>query len=163
MAFCPKCGASNWDTVSFCSSCGAPLELPTSDESPVEPRPDVDREFFCPRCGEKHRQADKFCKNCGLPLRHIQRTGVRAYPSAERVDNHLVKAILATLFCCLPLGIVAIVYAAQVDGKAREGDIDGAMYVSRQADKWGNWAIGLGIASAVIYILFAIITTIAGA
>jgi hypothetical protein len=32
--------------------------------------------------------------------------------SQENIPNHLVWAILATLFCCLPLGIVSIVYAA---------------------------------------------------
>ena len=30
--------------------------------------------------------------------------------------NYLVWAILSTIFCCLPLGIASIVFAAQVDG-----------------------------------------------
>ena len=33
------------------------------------------------------------------------------------VPNYLVQAILTTIFCCLPFGIVAIVFAAQVNGK----------------------------------------------
>ena len=37
--------------------------------------------------------------------------------STEYVPNNLVWAILTTLFCCLPLGIVSIVHAAKVDGK----------------------------------------------
>ena len=32
------------------------------------------------------------------------------------VSNYLVLAIIS-LFCCLPLGIVAVIFAAQVNGK----------------------------------------------
>ena len=41
--------------------------------------------------------------------------------SPSYVPNHLVWAILSTLFCCLPLGIVSIVFAAQVNGKLAAG------------------------------------------
>ena len=101
-------------------------------------------------------------RGAGDPLRRISRPRSPIFPAAERIENHLVKAILATLFCCLPLGIVAIVYAAQVDSRAREGDIDGALRLSREANKWGNWSIGLGIGVGVIYVLFLIIGAAAG-
>ena len=42
-------------------------------------------------------------------------------PPQPPIANHLVWAILVTLFCCLPLGIVAIVYAAKVDSLAAAG------------------------------------------
>ena len=60
------------------------------------------------------------------------------------IPNHLVKAILATCFCCLPLGIVAIVFAAQVNGKLDIGDYTGATNASQQASLYGNISIGLG-------------------
>ena len=37
--------------------------------------------------------------------------------ATPQVPNNLVWAILTTLFCCLPAGIVSIVYAAQVNGR----------------------------------------------
>ena len=43
--------------------------------------------------------------------------GVPGQPMGAPPPNNLVWAILSTLFCCLPLGIVSIVYAAQVNGK----------------------------------------------
>ena len=46
--------------------------------------------------------------------------------ATPQVPNNLVWAILSTLFCCLPAGIVSIVYAAQVNGKLAAGDIAGA-------------------------------------
>ena len=36
--------------------------------------------------------------------------------ASTQVPNHLVWAILATLFCCLPTGIVSIIHAAKVNG-----------------------------------------------
>ncbi len=50
-------------------------------------------------------------------------------PSAAPVNipNYLVFAILTTVFCCLPAGVVSIVYAAQVNSKVAMGDIAGAM------------------------------------
>ena len=61
------------------------------------------------------------------------------------IPNHLVKAILATCFCCLPLGIVAIVFAAQVNVMLDFGDYAGATNASQQANLYGNISIGLGI------------------
>jgi hypothetical protein len=55
------------------------------------------------------------------------------------VPNYLVHAVLATFFCCLPFGVVAIVYAAQVDGRLALGDYAGARNLSENAKKWA-WA-----------------------
>src|ERR1043166_271348 len=41
---------------------------------------------------------------------------------AVDVPNYLVPAILCTLCCCLPGGIAAIIYAAQVNSKKAAGD-----------------------------------------
>jgi Interferon-induced transmembrane protein/GYF domain 2 len=61
------------------------------------------------------------------------------------IPNYLVQAILCTLCCCLPFGIVAIVYAAQVNGKVQAGDHQGAMAASKNAKMWCWVAFGLGI------------------
>ena len=37
-------------------------------------------------------------------------------------DNYLIWAILTTILCCLPLGIVAIVYSSKVDTLWSAGD-----------------------------------------
>ena len=44
-----------------------------------------------------------------------------------------------TCLCCLPLGIVAIVFAAQVDGAWRDGNVALARSRSRMAATWA-WA-----------------------
>ncbi len=69
---------------------------------------------------------------------------------AEPVKNHLAKAIFSTLCCCLPLGVVAIVYAAQVGSKQAGGDYYGAKESSDNAEKWANISIVLGLIGNVI-------------
>jgi hypothetical protein len=81
-----------------------------------------------------------------------QGAGGGQYPAtAPHVHNHLTKAILATIFCCLPLGIVAIVKAAQVNGKIEAGNYAGAVQASNEADNWANWSIGIGLTAELLY------------
>jgi Interferon-induced transmembrane protein len=66
------------------------------------------------------------------------------------VPNYLVPAILTTLFCCLPFGIVSIVYAAQVNGKLAAGDRAGALQASQNAKTWAWLSFGFGIFLLVV-------------
>lgn len=82
--------------------------------------------------------------------------------TGEYIPNHMVWAILTTLFCCLPLGVVSIVYASQVDGKRAAGDIAGARIA---ADKARFWAIASAVSILIIipvYILIAILAAVFG-
>ena len=77
--------------------------------------------------------------------------------SAPYIPNHLVWAILSTLFCCLPLGIVSIVFAAQVDGKRMAGDIAGAQESSRKAKLWAMISAGCALVPITLYLLFVFV------
>lgn len=52
------------------------------------------------------------------------------------VPNHLVWAILMTLFCCLPGGIVALIYASRVDTLVATGNVAAAQEASDKARFW---------------------------
>ena len=67
--------------------------------------------------------------------------------------SHLVGAVLATLLCCMPFGIVAIIYAAQVDSKFNAGDYVGAQNASNTARTWLIVSIVLGLLFGFIVIL----------
>lgn len=69
------------------------------------------------------------------------------------VPNYLVPAILATLFCCLPVGVVSIVFATQVNTKVAAGDIQGAMVASKSAKLWLIVSVSLGLLVWIIVIL----------
>ena len=74
--------------------------------------------------------------------------------------NQLVLAILSTvlgLVCCsginLPFGIVAIVFASQVNGKYAAGDFQGAISSAKQAKIWGWISMGLVILGFVLNLI----------
>jgi hypothetical protein len=71
------------------------------------------------------------------------------------VPNYLVPAILS-LFCCWPLAIVAIIFAAQVNGKVAAGDIAGAMDSSKKAKMFSFISIGLGVLLILCYVIFLV-------
>jgi Interferon-induced transmembrane protein len=72
------------------------------------------------------------------------------------VPNYLIPAILS-LFCCWPLSIVAIIFAAQVNGKVAAGDIQGAMDASKKAKLFSFIAIGVGLAVGLIYLVLMVL------
>ncbi|PJK11432.1 hypothetical protein CO614_04160 [Lysobacteraceae bacterium NML120232] len=74
--------------------------------------------------------------------------------NAANIPNHLIWAILSTLFCCLPAGIVSIVYAAKVDGLVAAGDYAAAKQASDNAKKWAMISAGVGV--FVILIAFGL-------
>jgi len=68
----------------------------------------------------------------------------------RNVPNYLVQAILTTIFCCLPFGIVAIVFAAQVNSKLAAGDYAGAVQTSNQAKMWCWISFGIGLVVQIV-------------
>ncbi len=69
------------------------------------------------------------------------------------VPNYLVHAILVTIFCCLPAGVVSIVFAAQVNGKLAAGDLAGARQDSARAKTWAWVSFGVGLAVGLMGII----------
>ena len=78
-------------------------------------------------------------------------------PGGTPPPNHLVWAILSTLFCCLPLGIASIVFSAQVNSKYAAGDMAGAQDSSEKARKFALWATIAGVVVAVLYVILIIV------
>lgn len=83
-----------------------------------------------------------------------QNIGYNSGPARFPPKNWLVESILVTLFCCMPLGIVGIIYAASVEGKYANGDIEGARSAAQTAKTMVLISAILGILGVLIYILF---------
>lgn len=84
---------------------------------------------------------------------------VPGYAAMPKPDSHLLGAIL-TLVCCSPLfGIIATIYAAQVDGKYNAGDYLGATQASENASKWIWIAV---IMSLVVLVMICVGLIVAG-
>ncbi len=66
-------------------------------------------------------------------------------------SNYLAWSILSTLFCCLPLGVVAIVKSSQVNGLWAQGKYAEAQQSSDAAKKWALWSTIIGAVGLVIW------------
>ena len=112
--------------------------------------------MYCPKCGTENDDNNYRCLECGGPLH-------RQAPVPVEVPGYLVHAVLCTLFCCMPFGIVAIVYAAQTTSRAQVGDLAGAQYNSERARMWCWVSFWLGLIPAVIGLFFFLIGGAMGA
>lgn len=77
-------------------------------------------------------------------------------------DNHLVWAILSTCMCCLPFGVVSIVYATQVESLYLQGRYEEAVDKSNKAFKWAIAAAATVAAIMMLYFLILLIIMILG-
>jgi len=73
------------------------------------------------------------------------------------VNNNMVKAIITTLCCCLPLGIVSIIKAAEVNKKVATGDMKGAQISADEANKWANIGLITALVGWLIYLFVVVV------
>jgi hypothetical protein len=96
--------------------------------------------MYCTQCGTERPDGATVCGMCGQRVAFL--------PPAAEIPNYLVHAIVVTLCCCLPLGVVGLIYASQVNTKLAMGDVAGAQRASKRAKTWTLVAFILGIVSA---------------
>ncbi|MFP4380514.1 MAG: CD225/dispanin family protein [Candidatus Sumerlaeia bacterium] len=99
--------------------------------------------MLCPKCNAPNPDGDPRCFNCNAPLprptSHMQAEARHAQnpnfgpTRRHNVPSHLVGAILVTI-CCNPIfGIIAIIFAAQVNKHLAIGDFEAAQRASNNA------------------------------
>ncbi|MBF6628917.1 MAG: CD225/dispanin family protein [Proteiniphilum sp.] len=71
-------------------------------------------------------------------------------------NNWLWQSIVSTILCCIPLGIVGIVYAAKVDSLYFNGQYDESERAAKKARLWTIIAFSFGLVYWIVsIILFA--------
>ena len=114
--------------------------------------------MYCRKCGSPNEDNAYKCIKCEEILQQAGGGVIQ-----QKIPNYLVHSIIVTVLCCLPLGIPAIIFAAQVNGKIQAGDIQGAMESSRKAKMWVWWSFGTGFVFQSIYLIFTVLTAFANA
>ena len=128
----------------------------------VQKREQKEKHMFCTTCGSEINDRAVVCPHCGVSI-----TGRRQAPSPAPapspspapaynrvyVPNYMVGAILTTFLCCLPGGIVAIIFSSQVNTKLAQGDIAGARSSASAAKGWIIFNICFGLLIPVLYFL----------
>lgn len=142
MMFCVKCGASLPDGAQFCSVCG---HRQSDGQSPATPQSPQGNNGY----------ANNSYNNVPPP----PQPNMPAYSQTNittTVPNYLTWAILATICCCVPTGVAAIIYSTQVNKHLLEGNMNAARSASENAKLWcilsllgGVIAIFLGIIGGV--------------
>lgn len=122
--YCRHCGSSNPDRREQCQNCGAPLQL----APPAQPPQPVQ------------------------PVQYGQPAPLTYQPQID-IPNYLVQSILVTLFCCLPFGIVSIVYAAQVNSHVLSGNYQAAVDASNKAKTWCLVSFLVGVIPSLLGML----------
>jgi hypothetical protein len=113
--------------------------------------------MYCPRCGANNFETAVACQQCGQVLGGTSPPTMQYRAMLpEPVPSHLAPAILVTLFCCMPFGIPAIVFAAQSMGRHSAGDYAGARIAADKAKTWCWVSFGLGLAAGVVWFLAAV-------
>ena len=96
--------------------------------------------MLCPKCGAENSDDGAACPACG------EASLIARSPTASDTKgryDHLFLAIVATLIGFMPLGLVAIFYAARFNRMLSMGDYDGAAISSKRARVLSYVAIAL--------------------
>ncbi len=89
--------------------------------------------------------------------------GMGSGGSVAAPPNYLVFAILTTIFCCWPLGIPAIVFSCQVNGKHESGDREGALQASKKAKLFSILSLCGGLLIGLIWFILMGLGFLSGA
>ena len=95
--------------------------------------------MYCINCGTQNDDNAWKCVQCGNVL-YRRQAAVPSFAGREAqqtivIPDYLIPAILCTVFCCMPLGIPAIVFAAQVQTYKANGKIKEALEASKKGEE----------------------------
>ena len=123
----------------------------------------------CEYCGATIPPNATNCPSCGATITQpvvasqavspaFQPQNLSGQPvNIPQIPNHLVGAILTTVFCCIPFGIVAIINAANVNSKLAAGDVNGAKMASEKANTWMKVAFWVGLIVNILVVVAGIL------
>lgn len=162
---CKKCNQENDNNAKFCRFCGAALDeneqsasvnpqAPQSGagQAPYGQAPQYNNNPQPPYGQQPYGQGAPVPPQYGQPPYGQQ-------PPMPQINQstYLVWAILTTLFCFLPLGIAAIVYATKINGFLMSGNFQMAQDSAKKSKTFSIIAACIGGGWMLIYMILMII------
>ncbi len=183
--FCPYCGAeqtaaeATGEVYMQQEPAGKP-EAGTQDSAPVQQGPDTQSQDTS---GTKAQGSSDYgsgyqygnyqngnqnnYQNGSVYQNNYQNAGYQTGPSYQQDQGepvnwvpYLVLSIISTICCCIPFGIVAIVFSAKINSAVTMGNMEEARKAAKTARIWIIAAFVLGIVATILY---AIIMSMIGA
>ena len=155
---CTNCYQEIPDGSRFCPHCGAKQPEPAAQTETDQSASDAYSTYTQTNSTQQDTQyQDPNAQNYGYDYQNSQYQTPPVYQSAYEPEKpinwvpYLVLSIISTVCCCLPFGIVGIVYAAKINSAMNAGDYAEAERSARLA--WIIVAFVVGIIVNVIYTL----------
>ncbi|HIY63699.1 MAG TPA: CD225/dispanin family protein [Candidatus Mediterraneibacter stercoripullorum] len=128
---------------------------------------------FCPYCGAEQPEAPEYDTGAGTQQNEGYQdnsswngggysAGYQRYDQGEPVNwvPYLILAIISTICCCPPFGIVAIVFAAKINSATYAGNNEEAHRAARNAKIWIIVAFVVGLLVELFSMAFGVIGSI---
>ena len=160
---CPNCSAECPEQASKCEFCGQPFKTNAEKTAtPIEQQTWASPPELPNYLPPPIPQSSGFESDNPYAASDSSSYGSPQIPHYD-VPNHLAlsitSAVLSLFCCCIPFGIVPVIFAAQVGTKLANGDFEGAQSSSANAKLWSWICIGvaLGIFALNMILQFATI------
>lgn len=140
--FCPHCGAKQTETVA--AGYSAEADEAASDKTEINAVETVTQKE---ETGMGNDTVPEYNNQFQTPPVYTEES------QAEPVNwvPYLVLAIISTVCCCLPFGIVSIVYAAKINSATSAGNNEEAQKAAKTARIWLIVSFVSGILISVLY------------
>lgn len=113
----------------------------------VQPQGAVNSGQYQQTAGNQYQQASN------NQYQQAQPSSYGGYPPKTWV----VEAILVTLFCCMPFGVVGLVHATMVSLYYNRGEFEAAEQASKTAGKWVKIAFIIGLIVIILYVVLILV------
>lgn len=141
---CINCYKEIPDDASFCPYCGAKQPQPEAQE-------------YGPGAGTQQNEGYQYQGNSSWNGGGYS-GGYQQYDQGEPVNwvPYLILAIISTICCCLPFGIVAIVFAAKINSATCAGNNEEARRAARNAKIWIIAAFVVGLLAELFFMALGV-------
>lgn len=111
----------------------------------------------CKFCNSEVEGNENVCPVCGVEIMKTEQEPVMEYqvnaPSEEiNAKPYMVFSILATVLCCMPFGIPAIIFASKIEPLQKGRDYEGARAAAKKAKMFSVIAAILGVVVFIVYV-----------
>ena len=114
---------------------------------------------FCPYCGNNLEENAKFCSSCGANLNNNTTPEAIVFEKAQNKPRTLnvgmlVWSIINCLMCCMPLGVVSLIFTILAKDATDDEEEKKKLKVAKSCNIVNNVVIGL---IAIVYVIIVII------
>ena len=104
-----------------------------------------------------------FCQKCGIDLGESQESlcpECKEKSLQLEIKDYTVYSVLSMVFCCVPFGVVSLIYSSKSAQLVKDGKTSEAMEMSQKAKTWAIAAAITGFILTSIYIAWEILRVV---